>query len=143
MKKTLLLGISIAVAAAVGSAAAEEMASKMVPNGDLDWVPMAEGSPIMAVTLWGDEATGPYGALLRLPAGTEVPMHAHDGDYNGINLQGTWRRQLEGGEWMELPPNSYVFQQADQMHADTCVGPEDCVIFVTQDVGRSFIPKDQ
>lgn len=130
------------VAAAIGGANAQDMAGKMIPHGDLEWAPMAPDSPIMAVTLWGDPSTGPYGALLKLPAGFEVPMHAHTGDYNGINLQGTWRRQVEGGEWVELPARSYVFQPGKAMHADTCLGSDECIIFVTQEVGRDFIPKE-
>lgn len=144
MKKTsLLLGISIVVAAAVGTAGAQDMTGKMIAHGDLEWVPMAPDSPIMAVTLWGDAATGPYGALLKIPAGTEFPMHAHTGDYSGINLQGTWRRVIDGGEWVELPPGSYVFQPGKQMHADICLGSDECIVFITQEVGRDFIPKEQ
>lgn len=70
-------------------------------------------------------------------------MHSHTGDYNAINFQGTWRRLMEGGEWVELPPGSYVYQPGEAMHADTCLGPDECVIFVTQEVERSYIPKEQ
>lgn len=44
---------------------------------------------------------------------------------------------------MELPPGSYVFQPGKQMHADTCLGSDECIIFITQEVGRDFIPKEQ
>lgn len=142
-KTTLLMGISLVIAAAVGNAAAQEMSGKMIPHGDLEWVPMMPDTPMQTVTLWGDPEKGPYGALVKVPPGFEVPMHAHTGDYSGINLQGTWRRLIEGGEWVELPAGSYVFQPGKEMHADTCFGPDECILFITQNVGRDFIPKEQ
>ena len=130
------------MAGAIGSAAAQGMAGKMIAYDDLEWAPMAEGSPVMAVTLWGDETTGPYGALLKLPPGTEVPLHAHTGDYSGINLQGTWRHYFDDGEDLELPPGSYVFQPGKALHGDVCIGDQECILFVRQDVGRDYIPKE-
>jgi hypothetical protein len=36
-----------------------------------------------------------------------------------------------------------VFQPGKQMHADTWLGSDECIIFITQEVGRDFIPKKQ
>ena len=71
--------------------------------------------------------------FLKLPAGSEGGLHAHTGDYHGINVQGTWVRTIEGDPVeKELPPGSYVFQPGGQFHNDRCAGPEDCVLFIHQ-----------
>ena len=79
--------------------------------------------------------------FLVLPAGVEVGMHAHTGDYYGINIQGTWVRTVEGDPVeKELPPGSYVFQPGGQFHNDRCAGPDDCVLFLHQHAAGDFIP---
>ena len=62
----------------------------------------------------------------KLPAGFVAPIHAHTGDYYGVNLTGTWRHSFDGGDQKELPPGSYVFQPGMGFHGDACPGPEDC-----------------
>lgn len=50
-KTSVLIGVSMIVAAAVGNANAQDMVGKMIAHGDLGWAPMAPESPVMAVTL--------------------------------------------------------------------------------------------
>jgi gentisate 1,2-dioxygenase len=102
---------------------------------------MAPGSPLKIVVLWGDRSKGEYAMLLKMPAGFVAPIHAHTGDYHGMNLTGSWRHSFEGGEQKDLPPGSYVFQPGMGMHGDACVGSEDCILFIHQHVKGDFIPK--
>ena len=43
------------------------------------WFPLDPGNPggVQMATLWGDPRRGPFGALLKVPAGFVSPMHRH------------------------------------------------------------------
>ena len=138
LKKSLLLGLALFAVAGVGHAAD----GKMLSLDQMEWKEMGPGSPIKRAILWGDRDTSAYGMLLKIPAGTVAPVHAHTGDYHGLCLQGTWRHTFEGGEVRDLPPGSYVMQPGKKMHGDACVGPEDCILFLHQDVKADYIPKE-
>ena len=88
----------------------------------------------------GDPATGAHVRLVKLPAGFVAPVHAHTGTYYGTNLTGVWKHSFEEtGESRELPPGSYVIQPGGQMHGDACIGTEDCILLLQQDVAADFI----
>ena len=136
--------VAVAVAAAARQAPAQGQLATAVhlSASELGWVPLAPDIPIQMVPLWGDRSRpGEYGMFLKLPADSEAGLHAHTGDYHGINIQGTWMRTIEGDPVeKELPPGSYVFQPGRQFHNDRCTharlhrckGPEDCVLFIHQ-----------
>lgn len=140
-KQSLLLGMTLIATAALGYAAAHAKLGTMTAANEMVWQEFRPNSPLTMVTLWGDPGKGEYGALLKLPSGFVAPIHAHTGDYHGINLRGTWRHSFEEGEARDLPPGSYVFQPGMGMHGDACVGPEDCIVFLYQPVKADFIPK--
>lgn len=141
MKKPLLLGLSLIAAAWLGYAAGSANNGTMTAAGEMKWAEASPGSPLKLVILWGDRSKGEYAMLLKMPSGFVAPIHAHTGDYHGMNLTGTWRHSFEGGEERDLPPGSYVFQPGMGMHGDACVGPEDCILFIHQYVKGDFIPK--
>jgi hypothetical protein len=140
-KKSLLLALSLVAMVGFGGPAASAGTGTMLPADEMQWQEMAPGSPLKIVILWGDRTKGEYAMLLKIPAGFVAPIHAHTGDYYGLNLTGTWRHSFDGGEEKTLPVGSYVFQPGLGMHGDACVGPEDCILFVHQHVKGDFIPK--
>lgn len=140
-RKSLLLGLSLIAATGLSYAADDGKAGTMTAADQMEWRELGPGSPVKMVILWGDRNKGEYAMLLRIPAGFVAPIHAHTGDYHGMNLTGTWRHSFDGGEERELPPGSYVFQPGMAMHGDACIGPDDCVLFVHQYVKGDFIPK--
>ena len=130
---------ALAVAAGLGYAAGHKDRGAMSALDEVEWIPRAN-SPVETAVLAGDPATGPHIRLVKLPAGFVVPDHAHTGDYHGVNLTGTWKHTfLETGESRELPPGSFVFQPGGEMHGDACIGPEDCIIMLSQSVAADFI----
>ncbi len=141
LKKSLLLSISLIAAAGLGYAAGGAKQGSMTSAGEMQWTEASPGSPVKRTILWGDRSKGEYAQLLRIPAGFVAPIHAHSGDYHGVNLTGTWRHSFDGGEQRDLPPGSYVFQPGMGMHGDACVGPEDCILFIHQHDKGDFIPK--
>jgi hypothetical protein len=140
-KKSLSLGIALVTVVTVSGQAAGAGKGAMVPADEMQWQEMAPGSPLKMVILWGDRNKGEYAMLLKLPAGFVSPIHAHTGDYHGLNLTGTWRHSFDGAGERALPPGSYVFQPGMGMHGDACVGPDDCILFVHQHAKGDFIPK--
>ena len=142
IRKLFLFGLCLA--AAPGFARAADDSGKlgtMSPSSQMEWKELSPGSPVSMTMLWGDRNTGEYAMLLKLPAGFVAPIHAHTGDYDGVNLTGTWRHSFDGGEQKDLPPGSYVFQPGMGWHGDACVGSEDCILFIHQHVKGDFIPK--
>ena len=135
LKKSLLAGFVLLAIAGSGHAAEGIMS----PPDQLDWKEIAPG--IQRVILWGDRDKGAYGMLLKVAPGTVAPLHAHTGDYHGICVKGIWRHNLEGGEQKDMPPGSYLLQPGMGMHGDACVGPEECIFFIHQDVKGDYIPK--
>lgn len=105
---------------------------------DLDWrsvEPTNPTSPQMAA-LWGDPKTGPYGALLRVPAGFESPIHHHSRDERVVMILGTslhwtadgsrdWAPAMTSGDSMVMP--------AGIDHVSAAAPGEDCLEFITQD----------
>jgi len=140
-KKQLLLGLLLTATAGLGHAADSGKTGVMIPADEMQWRELNPGSAVKMTPLWGDRNTGEYAMLLKLPAGFVAPVHAHTGDYYGMNVQGTWRHSFDGGEEKDLAPGSYVFQPGMAWHGDACIGPEDCILFIHQHVKGDFIPK--
>jgi anti-sigma factor ChrR (cupin superfamily) len=93
--------------------------------------------------LWGDYKKGPFGMLLKQPAGFDSGMHTHASDYHAVSVQGTWIHTVEGDTSApkELTAGSYVMQPAKQFHEDRCKGPDDCIVYIHQLGKADFIPK--
>ena len=143
-KRSLVAGASMIAVLGFGIGLATGQSSgTMATLAEMDWQPIAEESPVDFVVLWGDPATNEHARLYKLPPGLEVSVHMHTAEYHGINLTGTWRHYIDGGESRDLPPGSYVHQTGGVMHGDVCVGPEECIILSHQHAPSDFIPKEQ
>ena len=132
LRKSLLLGLSLIATGGLAYAADDQRIGTMTAADQMQWQELRPGSPVKMVILWGDRDKGEYAMLLKLPAGFVAPIHAHTGDYHGMNLTGTWRHSFDGTEERDLSPGSYLLQPGMGMHGDACVGPEDCVLFIHQ-----------
>ena len=143
-KLSLLAGAALIASLSFSAGMATNQSNgTMAALNDMDWQPMAEGSPLQIVTLWGDPATNEHARLFNLPPGFEVPVHMHTADYYGINLTGTWRHYIDGGESRDLPPGSFVHRVGGQMHGDKCVGPSNCIVLSHQHAPADYIPKEE
>ena len=139
--------VVVCAAGAIGAATGEGSAQEQTPaavNRSADELNVTATQPVI---VWGDRSQpgeDGYGMFLILPAGSEVGMHAHTGDYHGINIRGTWVRTVEGDSVeKELPPGSYVFQPGGQFHNDACAGPDDCVLFIHQHTMGDLLLPDE
>jgi anti-sigma factor ChrR (cupin superfamily) len=104
-----------------------------LPAADLKWTDLdPTGAPgIKVVDLWGNHATGAFGALIKLPAGFVVPLHTHTSDMKVVFLSGTYIQAPEGKAEVRLGPGSYMMQPGgNYRHITSCDKASDCVFFV-------------
>lgn len=104
---------------------------------DLEWHPVDlhnPSGPTMAV-LWGDPTRGTYGALLRVPAGFESPMHRHSSDERVVVIQGASIHWAEGEDRAAAPTmraGDYLLMPAGVNHVSAATTDQDCLEFITQ-----------
>ena len=142
-KKTMLAlavaGAAALAGAAPGLAGGHAETGVMIALDEVEWQARPR-SPVEVAVLAGDPATGAHVRLVKLPPGWTASDRMHTGAYRGVNPTGTWKHTfLDTGEARELPPGSFVFQTGGIMHGDACVGPEDCIPMLSQDVAADFI----
>ena len=145
MKATHVLTFSIALSltAQVLAQPGQATASKaqkagpgqpiFMPAADLKWTDLdPKGAPgVKVADLWGNHATGAFGALLRLPAGFVAPLHTHTYDMKVVIVSGTYIQAPEGKPEFRLGPGSYFLQPGGgYRHVTRCDPASDCVFFV-------------
>ncbi|MGH9370055.1 MAG: cupin domain-containing protein [Vicinamibacterales bacterium] len=93
---TLVLPVAV-VAQGTGGAKAKSApkaaASRLVvmPASDVKCTDLDPGAPgVKVADLWGNHATGAFGALFRLPAGFAAPPHTHTHDMKVVIISGTY-----------------------------------------------------
>ena len=81
-----------------------------IPAEEIKWEEMKGGPPgIMYSTISGDITKGKYSAFVKLPAGSNHPLHIHTNDMKLVVISGTFWQALEGGPQVKLGPGSYLF----------------------------------
>jgi hypothetical protein len=114
---------------------AKPAASRLVvmPEADMKWTDLdPAGAPgVKVADLWGNHATGAFGAIFKLPAGFAAPLHTHTYDMKVVIVSGTYIQVPEGKPEFRLGPGSYFLQPGgDYRHTTTCDKASDCVFFV-------------
>jgi hypothetical protein len=114
---------------------AKPAASRLVvmPAGEMRWIDLDPvGAPgVQVADLWGNHATGAFGALLKLPAGFAVPLHTHTYDMKVVIVSGTYIQVPDGKPEFRLGPGSYFMQPGgNYRHTTTCDKASACVFFV-------------
>jgi anti-sigma factor ChrR (cupin superfamily) len=105
----------------------------VVPAADVKWVDLdPKGAPgVKVADLWGNHATGAFGAFIKLPAGFAAPLHTHTNDLKVVILSGTYVQAPEGKPEFRIGAGSYFLQPGgNYRHTTTCEQGADCVLFV-------------
>lgn len=127
---SLVAGAFVAgVAVGKGEAPAK---AKFVAAEEVKWDDV--GGPKLG-NLWGDYKKGPYGALMKLPAGFTSPAHTHSGTYEAVEISGTtshWLKGEDGSKAKKMTPGSYWQMQGKVEHISSCAPGADCVFYVWQ-----------
>ncbi len=105
---------------------------------DLQWQPVDPHNPSgpKMAALWGDPTSGPYGALLRVPAGFQSPMHRHSSDERVVVIQGASIHWVQGEDPAAAPTmraGDYLLMPAGVNHVSAATADEDCLELITQD----------
>lgn len=136
MKHVAILGVAGSIAGAVfvaGVAVGKTtVAPKFVAAEEVKWDDV--GGPKLG-QLTGDYKKGPYGGLLKIPAGYTSPFHAHTGAYEAVQISGTsshWVRGEDGTKAKKMTPGSYWSMPAKLEHVSACAPGADCVMYVWQ-----------
>lgn len=129
--------LAVAVLAQAGETkakAAPKAAAKAVawPAADLKWVDMTPGPPgVKVVDLWGDHTKSAFGALIKFPAGTVVPLHTHTLEGRIVVVSGTLIHGPEGKPEVKLGAGSYLKQPGgNYRHTTACDKGADCIFFI-------------
>ena len=105
----------------------------VMPASEMKWVDLDPvGAPgVKVADLWGNHASGAYGALLKLPAGFAVPLHRHTYDMKVVIVSGTYIQVPEGKPEFRIGPGSYFLQPGgNYRHTTTCDKASECVFLV-------------
>ena len=107
-----------------------------IPAADLKWTDLdPKGAPgVKVADLWGNHATGAFGAFFKLPAGFVAPLHSHTYQMKVVIVSGTYIQGPEGKAEFRLGPGSYLMQPGgNYRHTTSCAQDADCVFFVESD----------
>ncbi len=87
---------------------------------ELQFGPIAEGSPVEAALLWGNPATGPAAVLVRFPEGFTEPMHSHSSTYRAVLVKGGFKSRGPDGSVPATVygPGSLAVQPGGEVHAE-------------------------
>jgi quercetin dioxygenase-like cupin family protein len=100
---------------------------------NLEFAPVAEGSPVEVAMLWGDPVNGPVAVLVRFPEGYAEPWHSHTSTYRSVLIKGKFqnRKANNGGGTDEIvSPGAYSVQAGGEVHSEANAGEGEMVAFV-------------
>ncbi|MEO8190471.1 MAG: DUF4437 domain-containing protein [Acidobacteriota bacterium] len=109
-----------------------------MPAADMKWTDLdPKGAPgVKIADVWGNHATGAFGAFIKFPGGFAAPLHTHTNDYKIVVVSGTFVQGPEGKPEFRLGPGSYLLQPGgNYKHTTACDKASECVIF-SQSTGK-------
>jgi quercetin dioxygenase-like cupin family protein len=142
--KLPLANAGLAVLCLTGAAhAADAPKATVWPAADIKWMDMAALKGAQIAVLWGDPKTGAYGALKKLPAGSQLALHTHSQDQKVVMVAGTIALSIDGAAAKDLAPGSYTFIPANVPHVSDCKAGTDCIYFEEQPGASDFKPVEK
>lgn len=112
---------------------------------DLQFGPIAEGSPVEVALLWGNPVTGPATVLVRFPEGYAEPWHSHSSTYRSVLIKGDFlTRSRDNGETSTdvYSPGAYLVQPGGAVHSEVNAGQGDLVALVHFEGPVDFVPAE-
>lgn len=125
--------LASAVLAQGSGAKAVASGAVIMPASDLKWADLDPvGAPgVKIADLWGNHATGAFGAIIKFPAGFATPLHTHTNDLKIVIVSGTFIHGPEGKSEVRLGPGSYMMQPGGNYRHTTRSGKAaECVFFI-------------
>lgn len=146
IRRMAVLGMLMAAGVAQSALAQDPQvpdAQVRVPAGDVAFAPLPiPGASSLA--LYGGTGTGLPTAMTSIldPATYQVLPHTHENGYWAMFVKGRMQHWelSEPDRGPELLPGFYWFQPGGVPHAEDCLGPEICQVFVVFDEAADFTP---
>lgn len=92
---------------------------------DLQFAPLADGSPVEVSVLCGDPEIGPAAVLVRFPEGYYEPWHSHSTTYHSVLIKGelqTRSKDTQVAESGVLGFGAYIVQPGGAVHSEVNAG---------------------
>ena len=132
----VIMGISLAAAAALYAAQAEKAAKPAAAKravlrtpSEMKWVDIPEAKGAQQAVVWGNPQKGAHSSFAKFAGGTELPMHTHTAGSRSVVIAGTMLEGLEGQQPKELGPGSYFYIPGELKHTTACKAGADCIIY--------------
>lgn len=109
---------------------------------DLQFAPLAEGSPVQMAMLWGNPETGLAAVMVRFSEGYEEPWHSHTSTYHSVLIKGEFQTKSKIGDEVvseAYGPGSYAVQPGSAIHSEINSGPGELVALVYFDGPVDFV----
>jgi hypothetical protein len=134
--------LAFAVSFLLAGAALAQSGNPVVwPAADLKWVDVPNAPPgVKQAVLWGDPATGAFGAVQKFPAGFAAPLHTHSANLRCVVVSGTIIHGPEGKPTVRLGPGSYLMLPSTYRHTTACDKSSECVFFTEGDGKFDVVP---
>ncbi|WP_456385862.1 DUF4437 domain-containing protein [Profundibacter sp.] len=142
--RSTLLSLCAIAGFAYSATAAEPPAITLIPTPTLDWNETPEGVAFAA--LEGDRFTGPYHAMVRLPAGITSPLHIKSANMFGVMIQGEMTHIVAGQNpdtAIRIGAGSFYKVPKGLPHISTCISEVPCIAYLYQDGAFDFMPVTQ
>jgi quercetin dioxygenase-like cupin family protein len=100
---------------------------------DLQFSPLADGSPVEVAVLWGNPEIGPAAVMVRFPEGYQEPWHSHSTTYHSVLIKGEFQTRSKdtgAAESEVLGPGAYVVQPGGAVHSEVNAGSCELVALV-------------
>lgn len=120
----------------------------LMPFEHLEWHPVDPTQPAgpQIAALWGNPTSGAFGALLRVPAGFESPMHSHSQDERVVQLRGRsthWTQDEARETAPTMTPGDFMTMPRGVQHVSATVGKEESIEFITMDGAFDFRSRER
>jgi quercetin dioxygenase-like cupin family protein len=105
----------------------------MTAYEDLQFAPLAEGSPVEVAMLWGNPETGPAAVMVRFPEGYAEPFHSHSSTYHAVLVKGAFQNRTRDSATDSdevVGPGAYMVQPGGEVHSEVNAGTGSMVAFV-------------
>ena len=134
-KMSMVIIVAAAVlpmSAAIPQGPIEPPLVKIATDPALKWGPCPAPFPTGCelTVLHGDPAKPNADVLLRMPGGYVIPAHRHSSAERMILVGGQLEVKYRGAPAATLNPGNYAYGPANVPHRATCVGTEQCHLFV-------------
>lgn len=137
--------VSGGLGAAGGVFAAKSKEIVVTPDSEVKFHPLdprdTEGKGAQMAVVFGDlKKKGPFGYLLKVPAGDTSPAHTHSSDDYAVVIKGSMSNYAPNSEVKPLSAGSTWFQPARVAHVNHCDAGAPCEIFVYMANGFDYAP---